>query len=201
MLKQQKVLYIADIVEQAEDQTLANLLDYSRKNLSELLDEINDDADNEYKFKVSHRNKFAKAVIQIAEKRNRALKAQFLEIAESTPSSPSPFKLLEIGKEEEMAIEGIQTGHKFMIKRMSKMKGLFDALDQNTESAKASIRAICHSMRHQIDEKEKKMMSMVAGIHEIHLDALTKRDEAVQQSAKNVAKVMFSAHPRTFSNI
>eukprot|EP01083_Nonionella_stella_P240221 839975_1 len=121
-LKQQKLLYISDIILEVEEVPLDDLLEWTRANISELLDEIHNNDDNNHKIKVSHRNKFAKTVIEIGKSKKQSISNNNIPAA---PSS-SKMKLLIIGKEEEECIEAIQCGQQYMNTAMIKIKELYN---------------------------------------------------------------------------
>ena len=185
-LEQHKVKHIADIVAEVEEQSLSDLLMYSHNDVVELLKDIDGDEDNEYKIKVSQRHKFAKAVIAVADQKKQALNEQAVADAANTSSQ---LKLLFLGKEEEEAIEAIQSGHKAMTQAASSVKRLFNALDGNHESVKAQLLATGEALKQRIDEKMQSVGSVVDGVYLFHLGALKQRDEVTQQAAKVVAKV------------
>ena len=112
-----KLIYIADIIFKLYETPLDELLKWTRADLIELMGEINNE-DNEYRIKVLDKNKFAATVIDIAKQKRQALAKDALA---ASPSS-SQVKLLFLGKEEEEAIEDIQSAHKFMDQKLIKMK-------------------------------------------------------------------------------
>eukprot|EP01084_Bolivina_argentea_P284648 487919_1 len=97
-LEKQNLLYIADIVMEVEQESLADLLEYSRTDITESLADIHNDKDNDYKIKATHRNKFAKTVVAIAAQRKEALEKQTIAPS-ATSKSTSQVKLLFLGKE------------------------------------------------------------------------------------------------------
>ena len=191
-LRTQKLIYIAEIVKEVEDETLSDLMEYSRKDLCELLAEIHDNKDNEYKIKVSHRNKFAKIVCEFGVKRAQSLIDQQTAASTkySTPSNePSQVKLLFLGQEEEKAIESIQSGQSFMEQNLIKMKQLLNDLEENNENTKEELETICDSLKQQIDAKQTEITTSIDRLYQYHLNNLKQRKQITTQSAKVVAKV------------
>ena len=199
-LQQQQLLYIATIVEQVEEETLSDLLDYSRENLRELLDEIHQSSDNNHNIKVSHRNKFAKAVVAIGdEKREKAATSSVAPAAASVPSyteipgapTSSGPKLLFLGKEEEAAIDSIQSGHQFMEKEMKKMNEIAVHLKDHRETLKSKVHDLCQKLKQRIDQKEEQMVSLIDSIHRHYASELAERQNITEQCAATVFKVSY----------
>eukprot|EP01084_Bolivina_argentea_P003179 5936_1 len=182
-LRQKKLIYIADAILKVEELTLEQLMKCTRNELSDLLADIHNDKDNDYKIKASHRIKFAETVTNMAAQQQDALQKQT-----ATPSTSSQLKLLFLGKEEEEAIESIQSGQQFMEKNLIKMKELFNNLDENNKNVKQNLDKICKSLKQQIDEKQKEIVSMIDTIHKYHSNGLNKKNEITQQSSKVVDK-------------
>eukprot|EP01084_Bolivina_argentea_P313574 543019_1 len=122
-LRSQNLMYIADIIMEVEEEPLEDLMSYSRKNLNSLLDEIHEDETNKHRIKVSHRNKFAKSVIEIRMRRNESLERQTV----AAPAT-SKVKLLFVDEEEQQAIQSIQSGQQFMTNALAKTKKLYNDL-------------------------------------------------------------------------
>ena len=188
-LERHKVKHIADIVAEVEELSLSDLLKIANhQGVVEVLTDIHEDEDNGHTIKMAHRLKFAKAVMAVADQRKEALNEQLVVAA----SPENQVKLLFLGKEEEEAIEAIQSGHKAMAEAVSNVKRLFNVLDGNNESAKAQLLATGEALAQRIDEKVKAVGAVVDGVYQFHLGALKQRDEVTRQSAKVVAKVLCS---------
>eukprot|EP01084_Bolivina_argentea_P288039 494312_1 len=184
-LRNKKLIYIADIVLEIEEFTLAQLLKWTRNDLTELLADINNDNDNDYKIKVSHRNKFADAVCYIAQKQKETLEKQI--VAPAATSSPQ-MKLLFLGKEEEEAIEAIQSSQQFMNNNLNHMKKSFNNLDKHNKNVIQKLGKLCDELKQEIDKKQKEMLSKVNMVYQYHLNIFNKHNEESQHSAKVVAK-------------
>eukprot|EP01083_Nonionella_stella_P064343 167601_1 len=166
-LRHQKLEYIGDIIKEEEDVPLHDLLDWSYDNIVEQLNDIHNDENNEYKIKVSHRNKFAKTVQKIKQS-----KLDCAQTIASPPPSSHKMKLLIIGKEEEECIEAIQSGQQFMEQAVIKTKELLNDLDENSSSIKNNVSLICDELREQITAKQNEMNTMIESIHQRKLQQL-----------------------------
>ena len=182
-LEKKKVKYVADAILDVyaddEDVTLEKLMNWSRDDLCDLVKEINDDEDNEYKIKALNKNKFADSVVKIANQRK-----ELKEVA-----SKSQVVLLFLGKDEEEAIETIQSGQDFMKQNVNKMKKLFTDLDENTQSVKDELGKICQELKQKIDNKQKEMVIMIDKIYKYHLNKLNARNKITNDADKTIKKV------------
>eukprot|EP01083_Nonionella_stella_P095919 269401_1 len=186
-LQEKKLLYIADLVMELEELDLSQLLKWERPDLIEILRDIHNDNNHDHKIKVVHRNKFADTIIRVATQQQEALQKQLVAPSASTTGT-SQVKLLFLGKDEEEAIEVIQSGQKCMDQYLVKMQQLYTNLDENNKNIKQKLETICTSLKQQIDDKQKQMISTIDGIYQYKLSALKARSEVAQQSAKVVAK-------------
>ena len=207
-LTMQKLLHIAEIVKEIEGESLSDLMEYPRKDLCELLREIHEDKENEYKIKVANRNKFARIVNEFGIKRAQSLIDQ-QTAASTTYSTPSDtknrsqsqsqqVKLLFLGQDEEKAIESIQSGQQFMQQNLTKIKQLSHDLDENNQNSKEELEKICDSIKQQIDTKQNEISTIIDNIYQYHTKHLKQRKQTTTQSAKVVSKVcqyFISIHP------
>ena len=182
-LEKKKVKYVADAILDVyaddEDITLGKLLDWNREGLCDLVKEINDDEDNEYEIRPLHQNRFADSVVKIANQRK-----ELKEVA-----SKSQVVLLFLGKDEEEAIETIQSGQDFMKQNVNKMKKLFNDLDENTQSVKDELDKISQELKQKIDNKQKEMVIMIDKIYKYHLNKLNARNKIINIADKTIKKV------------
>lgn len=178
-LREQQLMYIANIIKETEDEDLCDLLEYTRSHLIGLLDDIADDKGNDHQIKISHRNKFAKIVTRIATKKK----------AESQLAASS-VQFLFLSKEEEEAIETIQSGQQYMLKNLSITQELLRNLDENTDTVKKQLDSICDSLHKRIDAKQKSVAAAIQKLHEYHFQKLSDRLKVTEQSANVVAKVL-----------
>ena len=189
-LKEKKLLYIADaIIEFDNELTLQDLLGWKKDDLVEIVDDLNEQLsqDGKDKINVRHKNKFATNVVDIATQQKQALLQEKVAAA-ATPGS-SQVKLLFLGKEEEEAIEAIQTGQKFMDQTLVKMKEFLNNLNENTKNVKDDLQKLCDSLKKQIDIKHKQINDKIDFIHKYHLNKLNQQNDLKQESAKVVSKV------------
>ena len=190
-LERHKVKHIADIVQEVEELSLSDLLAFEHKDVMRMLNEIHEDEDNKHTIRASHCHKFAKAVSAVSDERKKALNEQAVAVAAHT--SPQ-VKLLFLGKEEEEAIETIQSEQKLMTETVANVKRQFNALDANHEAVKAKLMEIGEALKQRIDAKVQEVGSVVDGVYQFHLGALKERADVTRQSAKVVAKVMCSVY-------
>eukprot|EP01083_Nonionella_stella_P084117 232776_1 len=128
VLRQQKLIYIADIMEQV-GVPLNDLFEWTISDILEASRDIHNNNQNQHQIRMLDRNKFAKTVIGIAKKRKDTMK----KTTESQLQSTTNVKILIIGKEEEEAIEAIQNGEQYMNELVNKMEKSLNGLHANTK--------------------------------------------------------------------
>eukprot|EP01083_Nonionella_stella_P222252 793275_1 len=103
-LKKQGLDKIADIVLNAKNQTLNDLMEYTLDDLVQTLRDINDDPTNKHKIKTSHRYKFAKTVDKFSVSYKEIQEEKTKEDRDASLKSSKGIQFLFIGKEEEEAM-------------------------------------------------------------------------------------------------
>eukprot|EP01084_Bolivina_argentea_P108469 193852_1 len=186
-----KLIYIGHILYDVKEQTLEDLMGYTRDNLVEILRGINNDENNKYKIKTAHRYKFAKIVNDISIRKKAATKRII------TKSGKMQF--LFITKQEEEAMKTIQFGQKFMKQNVLNMKTLFINLNDNKQNIKHNLEQICDLLKQQIDEKQDEMMKVINDIDNYYFTQLKQQNQTIQECAESVAKC-YSNYQNCFSN-
>eukprot|EP01084_Bolivina_argentea_P207337 353761_1 len=172
-LKHQKLMYIADAIFNVEQMTLQDLLQWKYEDIVEQTEEIHNAKDNDYKIKVSHRNKFANTIVQLAQQKKKA--------SINTNPQSSTMKLLIIGKEEEECIEEIQSGQQYMDQAIVKTKELFNNLKQNNDTVKKKLATLCVELKKSIDIKQDEMNNIIDAVYQNKLQKLNKRDNVTKK--------------------
>eukprot|EP01083_Nonionella_stella_P187719 690403_1 len=150
-LRQQKLIYIADIMEQ-EGVSLDDLFDWTKADILEALRDIHNNNPNQHQIQT-----FAKIVIGIAKRRKDAMKNTEAQLQSHTAN----VKILIIGKDEEEAIEAIQNGEEYMKELVNKMEKSLNGLHANTKQIQTDLHSLCDEIKRRIDQKEKQMKHII----------------------------------------
>eukprot|EP01083_Nonionella_stella_P187199 687295_1 len=178
-LRHQKLIYIADIMEQ-EGASLDDLFEWTRGDIVEALRDIHDNDQNQHQIQAFNRNKFAKIVVEIAKRRNDTIERNSKEKASLN------MKLLIISKEEEEAIEAIQNGEKYMTELANKMEESLNGLHANTKKIQTDLHSLCDGLKQRIDQKEQEMSRIIERIKQFKLKTLMQQTKETRVAAETV---------------
>eukprot|EP01083_Nonionella_stella_P025631 70601_1 len=183
-LRHQKLIYIEGIMIKEEGVSLEDLFDWTKGDIVEALRDIHNNDQNQHQIRAAHRNKFAKIVIDIAQRRTETMKSSNNE----AQSPPANMKLLIIGKDEEEAIEAIQNGEKYMteLANSNKIEESLNGLHANTKQIQTDLHSFCDDIKRRIDQKEKQMNQIIQKVQKHKEKTLMQQAKAAQAAAKTV---------------
>eukprot|EP01084_Bolivina_argentea_P034661 64171_1 len=184
-LKTKKLLYIANIIWEIAECKLESLMNWTRDDLRELINDINESEDNKYKVKVLDKNKFADLVINVAKKKKEAEEAK-----KSHKISLPKLKVIFLDEDEENAMKLIKDGQQFMDNELDQMKQqLFQDLTKNKKNVEQSIETIYNELRQRFNVKHKQMNNLIDGIYQYYVYKVNSIDEEYSKSAKLVENI------------
>eukprot|EP01083_Nonionella_stella_P155696 503359_1 len=177
-LKNRKLTYIMDIIhEQDEECNLQDLIKWQRKDIAQLIDEINADTSNQHQIKVMHKNRF----LSIVEEHGNKIRAE--------QDQTQQIKLMFVSKQEQEAIDSIEDYKLWIHSEGNKLSQSLQALDQNVSQNKNTLASLCECMKREIVKKQEKMAHIIDKIYETHLKTLHDKRNATQKATDMVNRI------------
>eukprot|EP01083_Nonionella_stella_P293171 996989_1 len=169
-LRSAKVFYIVDICkEMGEDVTLSTLVEWTKEDILELINDINKDESNQYRIPVVKKNKFAKI------------------IATHAPNDPSKHVILA-EKEQDVILK--------LSNRLKQIESSFASVSQIKEKIKTTVKQceskielIFEEQIQHLKERKKVLLNALHKIADDKMKSLTKQADDLKQKLSKTEQV------------